>query len=292
MSKISIEQWRMFVTVVDCGGFAQAGDALYKTQSTVSHSIKKLEGTLNKPLFDVSGRKAILTPFGESLLGAARVLVSQADTLEREAISQKGQIRSTISIAVDTLFPRDKFYRALANFIDEFPDVNVQVYETALSRCGELLLDGTVDIGIASSIPKGFITNLAMGIDLQAIANTAHPLTQCKNIELTELENYRQIVVRDAGLRSNVNSGWLGSNSRITVSSMQEALIAVQAGLGFAWLPSWYLGQENLLKEKTLNVLSLHLGQLRTVALQCGVRPEIAKEKWVSNLLKQLGGWQ
>ena len=285
MSKISIEQWRMFVTVVDRGGFAQAGDALYKTQSTVSHGIKKLEGTLNKSLFDLSGRKAILTHYGESLLDAARVLVSHADMLERDAISQKGTVRNTVAIAIDTLYPRQMAFNAINNFSSEFPEINIQVYETVLSRCGELLDDGSVDIGIASSIPKGFITNLAMTIDLQAVANVSHPLAARQNILLDELGKYRQVVVRDAGLRGSVNSGWLGSDSRITVSSMQEALFAVQSGLGFAWLPSWFLEQDENLKAGTLKALSLHKGQIRTVALQCGIRPDIADDAWVGCLI-------
>ena len=288
MSKISIEQWRMFISVVDCGGFAQAGDALYKTQSTVSHSIKKLEGTLNNSLFDMSGRKAVLTPFGESLLDSARTLVSHADMLEKEAISQKCEVKNTVSVAVDTLFPRTSLYRAIDKFMLSYPEWNVQIYETALSRCGELLEDGTVDVGIASAIPKGFINKLAMTIDLQAVANSSHPLTNSRDIELVELEKYRQVVVRDSGLRSNINSGWLGTNSRITVSTMQEAYFAVLSGLGFAWLPTWYLDQEKSSCSGKLHKLSVQHGQIRTVALQCGVRPEIADQTWVEVFKQQI----
>ncbi len=281
MSKISIEQWRMFVSVVDCGGFAQAGDALYKTQSTVSHSIKKLESTLDNSLFDMSGRKAVLTPFGKSLLDSARTLVSHADLLEQEAISQKCEVRNTVSIAADTLFPRPAIYEIIDKFLLAYPHCNIQVYETALSRCGELMEDGTVDIGIASAIPKGFINKLAMTVDLQVVASASHPLSKYQNVELVDLEKYRQVVIRDAGLRNNINSGWLGTNSRITVSTMQEAYNAVQSGLGFAWLPTWYLDMAQPSNNSGLQVLPIQHGQLRTVALQCSVRPEVTELPWV-----------
>lgn len=288
MSKVTIEQWRNFVTVVDCGGFAQAGDALYKTQSTISHSIKKLEATLNKPVFDLSGRKAILTPFGSSLVDSARVLVSQADMLEKEAISLRHEVRNTVYIAVDTLFPREKCYQSLGLFSDVFPDLNIQIFETVLSRCSELLEDGLVDVGIAGSIPHGFITNLSLTVDLHAVAHSSHPLAQRDIIELDELESHRQIVVRDSGLRRNANSGWLGANTRTTVSSMHEAMCAVNAGLGFAWLPVWCSEPALFGTSHQLKALPLCHGQVRTVALQCGVRPDIANEKWLACLLSHL----
>ncbi|RUO41997.1 LysR family transcriptional regulator [Pseudidiomarina aestuarii] len=285
MHRISLEQWRMFIAVVDNGGFAQAGDALYKTQSTISHSIKKLEQTVGKPLFEVVGRKAVLTPYGESLLAAARTLVSHADALEHDAISQHTEIRTTFNLAVDILFPQPQLWRALARLAGDFPELNVQLHETALSRCGELLDDGTVDVGIASSIPKGYVSHLATTVDLCAVAHEEHPLVDGKTHSLTELEQHRQLVIRDAGLRSNVNSGWLGSVSRMTVSHFQQTWQGVVHKVGFAWLPLWFLEQKD---NSEVVELKLDNGHMRTVALQLAVRPELASSKVVKAFVAYL----
>lgn len=278
MHRISLEQWRMFIAVVDNGGFAQAGDALYKTQSTISHSIKKLEHTVGKPLFEVVGRKAVLTPYGESLLAAARTLVSHADALEHDAISQHSEIRSTFNLAVDILFPAPPLWRALSRLAADFPELNIQLHETALSRCGELLDDGTVDVGIASSIPKGYVSQLATTVDLCAVAHKDHRMAGDKKHSLQELEQHRQLVVRDAGLRGNVNSGWLGAVSRLTVSNFEQSWQGVQHKAGFAWLPIWFLEHKN---DTDVVQLNLDNGHMRTVALQLAVRPELASSKVV-----------
>lgn len=89
MSRVSLEQWKMFVAVVEQGGFAQAGAALFKTQSTVGHGIRKLEQQLGSQLFDSQGRKSQLTPFGQSLVKDARQLIGHAQLLENNASSQK-----------------------------------------------------------------------------------------------------------------------------------------------------------------------------------------------------------
>lgn len=285
MHRISLEQWRMFIAVVDNGGFAQAGDALYKTQSTISHGIRKLESTVGKPLFEVVGRKAVLTPYGESLLAAARTLVSHADALEHDAISQQSEIRTTFNLAVDILFPAPQLWRALARLTTDFPTLNIQLHETVLSRCGELLDDGTVDVGIASSIPKGYVSQLATTVDLCAVAHKHHPMAGDKKHSLQELEQYRQLVIRDAGLRGNVNSGWLGSASRLTVSNFAQAWQGVQHKVGFAWLPLWFLEQLN---SADIVQLNLDNGHIRTVALQLAVRPELASSKVVKALVSSL----
>ena len=59
---ISLEQWRALVAVVDAGGYARAADALNKTQSSVTYAVQKLESRLGVKAFEISGRRARLTP--------------------------------------------------------------------------------------------------------------------------------------------------------------------------------------------------------------------------------------
>lgn len=283
MHKISLEQWRAFIAVVDYGGFAQAGDALFKTQSTISHSIKKLEQVVGKPLFDVVGRKAVLTSYGASLLVAARTVVTQADNLEHEAISQKSKIQQSLKIAVDTLFPRPVLGQILTELNHLFPELNIQLHETVLSRCSELLQDGSVDIGIASLIPSGFTGHLATTVELYAVVHQSHQLMQQSDLQLKMLEPYKQVVIRDAGLRTNSNSGWLGSESRLTVSTLSEAVFCVKHQLGFAWLPDWLL---QLPDNNDLVKLPLQHGFMRTVALQAAIRQTMAEDPVIKALEK------
>ena len=40
---ITLEQWRSLIEVVDAGGYAQAGEKLFKSQSAVSYAVQKIE---------------------------------------------------------------------------------------------------------------------------------------------------------------------------------------------------------------------------------------------------------
>ena len=51
-SHISLEQWRSLVAVVEAGGYAQAAEALHKSQSAVSYAVQKIESQLGLRAFE------------------------------------------------------------------------------------------------------------------------------------------------------------------------------------------------------------------------------------------------
>ena len=44
--RISLEQWRALVAVVDQGSYAKAAEAMHKTQSSVTYAVQKLQSSL------------------------------------------------------------------------------------------------------------------------------------------------------------------------------------------------------------------------------------------------------
>ena len=64
--RISLEQWRALQAVVDAGGYAQAAEALHKSQSAVTYAVQKIEALLAVKIFEVIGRKARGGPFCSS----------------------------------------------------------------------------------------------------------------------------------------------------------------------------------------------------------------------------------
>src|ERR1700675_4874669 len=83
--RISLEQWRSLLAVVDANGYAQAAAALHKSQSAVTYAVQKMEALLGVKIFEVIGRKAHLTPTGEVLYRRAKALLDEAGALERAA---------------------------------------------------------------------------------------------------------------------------------------------------------------------------------------------------------------
>ena len=65
--RITLDQWRALVAVVDHGSYAAAAAALHKSQSSVTYAVQKLESLLGVRAFTIEGRKSVLTPTGEFL---------------------------------------------------------------------------------------------------------------------------------------------------------------------------------------------------------------------------------
>ena len=69
--RVTLDQWRAFIAVVEAGGYAQAAENVHKTQSSVSYAVQKIEQMLELKLFEKQGRKAVLTHAGEMLYRVA-----------------------------------------------------------------------------------------------------------------------------------------------------------------------------------------------------------------------------
>ena len=52
---ITLEQWRSLIAVVDAGGYAQAAEVLFKSQSAVTYAVQKIESLLGVKAFEIRG---------------------------------------------------------------------------------------------------------------------------------------------------------------------------------------------------------------------------------------------
>lgn len=238
MAKVTLEQWKMLDAVVQHGGFAQAAQAVHKSQSSINHAVHKLEQQLGVSVLEVKGRKAELTDAGELLLRRARNLLDQAENLEEVAEGLSEGLEAEIAIAVDAIYPYSCLSKTLEQFSQMYPNTRIQLVETVLSGGQEKLLNGEVQLLIAGNPPPGFLGEKLMSVDFIAVAHAEHPLHQLQApLTLRDLESHRQIVLRDSAQHSNLNSGWLGAEQRWTVSHISTSVDMIRLGLGFAWLP-------------------------------------------------------
>ena len=73
------ELLRSFAAIVDSGSMLRATERVFVTQSALSLQMKRLEETVQSPLFHRDGRRLTLTPAGQSLLSYARDMLAIND---------------------------------------------------------------------------------------------------------------------------------------------------------------------------------------------------------------------
>ena len=235
--RISLEQWRSLLAVVDAGGYAQAAALLHKSQSAVTYAVQRMETLLGVKVFEVVGRKAHLTPTGEVLYRRAKALLEEAGALEGAAGSLAAGWEPELRLAVEIIFPTWLLLKCFARFGEERPQTRIELYESVLSGTEEALLTRKVDLVICSQVPPGFVGDALIRLRFLAMAHPEHPLHQLgRELTLQDLRKHRHLVIRDTGSQRRSGS-WLGAEQSWTVSQKATSIHAAGMGLGFAWFP-------------------------------------------------------
>src|SRR5271170_5754392 len=263
--RISLEQWRSLLAVVDAGGYAQAAVALHKSQSAVTYAVQKMEALLGVKIFEVRGRKAHLTPTGEVLYRRAKALLEEAGALEGAAQTLAAGWEPELRVAVEIVFPTWLLLECFARFAEERPQIRIELYESVLSGAEEALLQRKVDLAICAQLPPGFTGDALMRLRFIAAAHPDHPLHRLgRELTLQDLRKHRHLIIRDTGSQRRGGS-WLGAEQSWTVSNKATSIHAAIMGLGFAWFPEETVREE--LKRGLLNPLPLREGGERWAEL-------------------------
>ncbi len=254
--RITLEQWRALQAVVEEGGYAQAAEKLHKSQSTVTYAVQQIQKLLDVQVFEIRGRKAVLTDAGKVLYRRARTLLDEAAQLERGAAEMAKDWQPEIRIAVEHIFPTWVLLEALAEFALDRPDTRIELFETVMSGTDELLAEGKVDIMIGGRPSKGEAKAL-VPMRVVPVASPSHPL-HLMGRPLTErdLKHHRRIFIRDTGTQRKAEVS--GVERRWTVSNKATSIRALVMGLGFAWLPEDTIRAE--LDEGKLKILPMREG--------------------------------
>lgn len=120
------ELLRVFVCVVDCGGYTAAAQALHRTQAAISQQIKRLEESAQTALFQHPRRAVELTDDGRTLLEYARRLIALND----EALSslKSDGVRGKVRIGANNYYATAVLPQMLARFCAANPGVQIEMH--------------------------------------------------------------------------------------------------------------------------------------------------------------------
>lgn len=265
IQSITLEQWRTLLAVVDAGGYAQAAQVLHKSQSAVTYAVQKIEAMLDVKVFEIQGRRAILTPTGQFLYRRARALLDESAALERAARRMSAGWEAEIRIAAEIIFPSWLMLQCLHQLGEESPHTRIELIESVLGGTTEALLEGRVDLAIANAVPPGFLGTPLMPLRFVPVASPQHPLHALgRDLTPEDLRRHRHLVVRESGARRETRTS-IDVAQRWTVSQNATSIEAAKMGYGFAWFPVEKIQAD--LQDGSLKVLPMRDGGERLVQL-------------------------
>jgi len=174
--KTTLDEWEILQAVVQLGSFASAAEKLNRSQSTISYAMGRLQERLGLQLFELKGRKAMLTETGRALLADAEPLLAGFGKLEHRAGSLVSGGELEIRLSVDSLYTNQRLFAALSEFTRQFPYAHLRLRQaTFLSAVTELVTHGA-DLCITGLITRDYFVQSVLEIRMQAVARSDHPL--------------------------------------------------------------------------------------------------------------------
>jgi DNA-binding transcriptional LysR family regulator len=197
--QVTLQQLRIFKSVVDHHNFTRAAEALFLTQPAVTHQIQALARTMGQPLFTGRG-PAGLTAVGEVVYEKACRILADLRELD-EAVDNVDRLRAgSLRIAGDVTFGTYILPRAVSAFHAIHPNIEVHMAVSQGSTIRDRLLHHDADLGVVGRLwddsrigAQAVIENV-----VACYCSPSHHLAHRTPVALEELAD-RTLLVREAG---------------------------------------------------------------------------------------------
>lgn len=142
-----------FRTIAQFGTITAAAKQLYISQPSLSQTLRQMEEEAGLPLFDRSTSPFQLTYAGERYLKAAETILEVEDRLKAEMDSIRRQDGGRLRLGISVTRSMQVLPDVLPIFKREYPNVSIELTESASANLESLLLKGKIDLALAATEP-------------------------------------------------------------------------------------------------------------------------------------------
>ncbi|MER3123801.1 LysR family transcriptional regulator [Bacillus pumilus] len=244
MTKLITFQYKVFLTVVECGSFTKAGEKLGLTQSGVSHNIAKLESELGVVLLRRNRSGLSLTDSGERVIPHIRQIIHHASLLEQEAALIQGMEVGSIKIGTFSSFSSKMLPQLIHRFTKKYPNIQVELYEGGYEEIEEWIASGTIDVGFLTQSSREFETIPLFQDELVVLMQEDHRFNTKKVIEVDSLHDESFIMPKagcDLLIKKLLKERGVKPHVLFEIGDNNTLISMVQEGLGVTIIPTLIL---------------------------------------------------
>ena len=149
---------QLFIAVADSRSITGGAMQVHLALASASARIKGLEQAFGTALLKRGRRGVELTAAGESLLDHARIIMHEADALRGDLAAFASGARASVHMLANTSGLSEHLPKALAAFLREHSDINVDVEERESTDIAASIASGAADLGFAAehALPDSF----------------------------------------------------------------------------------------------------------------------------------------
>jgi LysR family transcriptional regulator, regulator for metE and metH len=232
--------------IASTGSVTRAAERLHLTQSALSHQLRDIESRLGTQLFLRLGKRMVLTPPGERVLGAAKRVLDEIGRAEEDLklMSQNG--KGVLRLCTQCNTGYHWLPPLLQAFHRKYPGVDVQIMVNATERPIEALLDGQIDLAVVTSeVDDKRLQSVRLFEDeLVAVVAPTHPFAKRTWIEPIDFAEEHLIIYtadrHDSYTFTRILAPAGVEPARVSQVPLTEAILElVKAGLGVSVMARW-----------------------------------------------------
>ena len=185
---MELSQLEVFLAVARERRFSRAADKLFRTQSAVSQTIRKLEDELGEALFDRSSREGVLTDAGKVLFEYAEKLINLRGEAA-ESLSELRELQTGKLVIAANEFTVLYLLPVLAEFRRVHPMIKITVERALGSHIPDDVLRYAVEFGVLSYEPQEpNLHSIVVFLDeLVFVVPPKHPLATTRQVSIRQL---------------------------------------------------------------------------------------------------------
>lgn len=166
---------QLFVAVAEERSITHGAARAHLALASASARIKGLEASLVVPLFTRGRRGILLTPAGEALLGHARVVLHDVETLRGDLGAYASGLKASVFMLANTVGLSEHLPNALASFLRQHPNISLAVEERESADIAQAITSGVADLGFAAdhTLP-GNLERFAFSEDRLMLVTSPH----------------------------------------------------------------------------------------------------------------------
>jgi DNA-binding transcriptional LysR family regulator len=246
---LDVRRLRVLQEVVSSGSFSAAAESLHLSQSAVSQQIAVLEKEVGIPLLQRTSDGPKLTAAGEALMSHGDAVMCRLEEAERELAQIAGLEGGRLRLASFPTASATLMTRALSQFRQRFPNVELSFTEQEPEDSFPTLKRGNLDLSVVFDYPS-FPLDFARDVEAELIYEESmrvalppgHPLADAKSVRIEDLADEDWLCgelpssCRDQVLQICRDAGF---EPRISFQSEEYEVIKgfVAGGLGVTILP-------------------------------------------------------
>lgn len=239
LDRLTLDQLRVWVAVVETGSFSAAGRRLGKVQSAISQSVATLEDALGIVVFDRAAGKGTLTAAGGALFPQVRGVLASVARLGGHARALDAGREAELSVVCDAVFPQAVLVALASALAVQFPDVALRAETEVLQGVVQRVVAGACQLGVIGpdvEVPESLERTLVGAVQMVPVVAPSHPLAG-RGAADAGLSEHVQVVLQSAQGGALPDRAVLSPRTwRVGELSTKAALL--RAGLGWGNLPA------------------------------------------------------